>query len=77
MSTPLKTLPAGRMHEYTPKHPERTTYRYTDWDVHYEQWRTREAMARAIRKHQRDCGIRCPRCVTPVVPLGTTEGYYR
>ena len=70
----LVTVPAGRASEYAPKHPERTTRRMLDWDVRYDEWRTREAMARAIRKHERHCGI-CQRHDVPLVPLGTTEGY--
>ena len=76
MSTYLTTVPAGRTREYVPKHPERTAYRDSGtWDVRFEQWPNRDAMARAIRKHQQHCGIRCSQCWTPIVPLDVTEGY--
>lgn len=69
------SVPFGRMVEHAHPAPERTAYRTIRWDsdCYCQVWKSREAMARAIRKQERDA----PRHDNwiPIVKLSTTEGY--
>lgn len=70
-------VPFGRLAEARPlvAHPERTAMRHgraLGSDTTFHEWRTREAMAREIRKHERS---QPASEFTPMIPLGTTEGY--
>ena len=74
----LATIPWARCREYEAalKHPERTAKRSgtgMNFDVTYQQWTNRKAMARTIRMQQKRAA-----CVTDwkaVVPLTDGEGY--
>jgi hypothetical protein len=55
------------------KHPERTAYRYLTMDIEYKVFRTREALAKCIRK-QEERG-HSHHDWSPVVSLGSGEGF--
>lgn len=65
---------------HVPKHPERTaSHPGRAWDSAdvWRDWTTREAMARAIRRHERDCSgmLGCSEHWRAYQPLALTEGY--
>lgn len=70
------TCPAGRVSELQHEHPERTAYRNAsgpmNFDVVFQVWPNRPAMARSIRMQER-AGTRNP--WRAVVKLGTGEGH--
>ena len=61
---------------HVPEHPERTARRSMkglDFDVEYQVWSNRPAMARSIRMQQR--GANFANAWRACVPLAETEGY--
>jgi hypothetical protein len=64
--------------EHKPEHPERTARRPVPpdgWDVEFQVWNARAAMARAIRMQQKR--ERRQQDWRACVPLSDTEGYGR
>jgi hypothetical protein len=57
---------------YMPRHPERTAHKDAGWDVIYQEWPSRGAMARSIRMQEQ----RAPRSGDwrACVPLDAHEG---
>ena len=68
-------LSLGESAGYAHPHPERTARRTAadGWDIFYQVWSNRKAMARTIRMQEKSA----PHWMDwkAVVPLGTTEGY--
>lgn len=69
-----KVMSFGAAIDYRPPNPERTARRpaANGWDVVFQEWTNRAAMARSIRIQERS-GTR--NRWRAVVPLGVTEGY--
>ena len=68
------SLPFAASVKHVPKHPERTAKRQgASFDVIYQVWTNREALARTIRMQQRRA--RHFKDWHPVVPLRDGEGY--
>jgi hypothetical protein len=59
--------------EHIPKHPERTAKRHLSFDVEFQIWSNRAAMAKSIRMQQR--GEHRPDHWRACVPLSDGEGY--
>jgi hypothetical protein len=59
--------------KHVPEHPGRTAKRSLEWDVTYQVWSNRKAMAKTIRMQQKR-GPRRDEWV-PCVPLSDVEGY--
>lgn len=67
------TLSFAASIEHKPEHPERTAKRTSGWDVAYQVWPNRKAMARSIRMQQR--GPHRADHWRAVQPLGDIEGH--
>ena len=63
----------GAATEYKPGHPERTARRNQGWDVIFQTWTNRAAMARTIRMQQQR--EHRPTDWRACVPLTDGEGY--
>ena len=69
------TLSFGQSIEHKPDHPERTAKRLAGWDVQYQVWTNRKAMAKTIRLQQEGGGPFNRLEWKPIVPLSAGEGY--
>jgi hypothetical protein len=61
--------------EHTPEHPERTARRSAtglNFDITFQIWTNRAAMARSIRMQERGAPVADWK---PIIPLRETEGY--
>lgn len=58
--------------EHKPAHPERTARKSVGWDVVFQTWTNRAAMARSIRMQERGAPSATWK---PVVPLADGEGF--
>ena len=68
-----KTMSFGASIDYKPPHPERTARRSADWDVTFQEWSNRPAMARSIRMQENRESRRGD--WKAVVPLSPGEGF--
>lgn len=59
--------------EHKPEHPERTAKKVVGWDMLFQVWSNRPAMAKTIRMQQ--AGTNWAKAWKPVVPLTDGEGY--
>lgn len=63
----------GASIEHKPEHPERTARKAAEWDVTFQVWTSRAAMARSIRMQEK--GEPRPDHWRAVVALSDGEGY--
>lgn len=59
--------------KFKPEHPERTAKKCLGWNVEFQIWSNRKAMAKSIRMQQKRANSQSD--WIPLIPLTDIEGY--